>query len=745
MTAYSHWVLLIFSAFRILGVLCEEVFDLAHLSDEVLIEIAQKRGFTILREESGLEPLESFESLTPLRREPISSSLAQMEFTYTSHHGTHVEEAEKFKEQEQMAKRTQATKCYPKPCQWVDSNTKQGYGYYTMPDLGQIPETQPQPTACPENSRMEWVFCNDGKMDVDGCRGYCSLEASPGYVSMIAPRRQGAPHTMRLVTKGELDLLQAQFMSTWSVHMEFCRRLLAQTKEVLMKITDQTAGFEADDQAIGASIQKDQAVAEQESDRIHKGFRELQREAKSSFSNIETQHQLAMIASLHGVSGMCCCAFGSSSREPTCDWYPFRGDIDQRSIPATRYQYTTSSAQGIGAVTPFGFSDPTRLMCGTSEKGKQMISYATMFAAKEMHSGWNHQDYGPFYFEAEYGLRSCASSKGWTNFMASPIGYNKSFQFTAFEFPAFDPHVDASSTAKMETLTLSELKNLNPRAQTHFTVTTKLSEFVPPNDDDLSDSALMWTKFHKDRVDKLQEYLKDWVAQETIDEMRKQRCVVLFRKPGETANDAKCSCADDIIRTLKDRKKTKVDGVRTVFADDDWIIVQDPRHAREKGIAGLHYTAFSSRPELHTVVDLDEKDSKQRFKHLRALKKLMDTGLHRVWEAAKRQFPHEDVDIRKISVLVPFPPHIFQFHAHFVYTPDGEGSIHQKGRVYTLREIVREFALLAEGSGSEVDFAAHYKPKQLGSCTWNSGIEKENLEHHIVPRMQDEYVGHKAF
>lgn len=191
----------------------------------------------------------------------------------------------------------------------------------------------------------------------------------------------------------------------------------------------------------------------------------------------------------------------------------------------------------------------------------------------------------------------------------------------------------------------------------------------------------------------LEEPLDGWISKEDRRQLRARLCRVLFYRGGP---GRRCECADRLLRSIAGRQS---DGNNTLLADSDWHLIRDPKMDDSRGALGLHYTAWSARPELRTVGDLE-------VRHLAALEWLREAGSRAI--AAK----HADVEEADLQLFTHFPPNIFRLHVHFVHrnastwAPDHE--------VVFVSQLLRG---LRAGVGPELKKKQELEPLRCGE--WN--------------------------
>lgn len=138
-----------------------------------------------------------------------------------------------------------------------------------------------------------------------------------------------------------------------------------------------------------------------------------------------------------------------------------------------------------------------------------------------------------------------------------------------------------------------------------------------------------------------------------------KHCSALFWHGGASPL---CSCADGILASIE---AMRPDGNSTLYADEDWRLIRDPKMNDAAGLAGMHYTAWSMRSELSSINDLDAS-------HVELLQRLVREGARAIAAV------HPGVAVEDLQVFTHFPPNIFRLHVHFVHTgvpmwaPDNE-------------------------------------------------------------------------
>eukprot|EP00746_Dinoflagellata_sp_MGD_P005179 gnl/MRDRNA2_/MRDRNA2_110023_c0_seq1.p1 gnl/MRDRNA2_/MRDRNA2_110023_c0~~gnl/MRDRNA2_/MRDRNA2_110023_c0_seq1.p1 ORF type:complete len:621 (-),score=108.29 gnl/MRDRNA2_/MRDRNA2_110023_c0_seq1:15-1778(-) len=392
-----------------------------------------------------------------------------------------------------------ATQCYKQPCRWIAGDkTSKSMGYYVGPEAA-------TEITCPSGMHREWTTCNNGEMQTDGCRGYCAQDPMPGYVSMMSPKMgDNNPFAVRLVTKGELDLLREQLDRRWRTMYESLEGTLGKVTTEVSAIEDHTKSAEKDNGQLAQVIETQKLIAQGMEKALAGSMTELHEKVVNSFRKVEVQNQRTMIAALHGVAGMCCCYYSAqNSKQAKCSWHTFMGDIDQRTTARFLNAANIQSHidQNKGAVQDVSFAGPSTIRCGTSdEDSRPMVSYASLFAAKSQLESLTGQpkwlpEYGPFYAHHVTALDQCAASPNWKTFIATKVGggdmgekdfSNRENTVGDMEFPAYDFEF---STGKTETDLRKKFTNLGdilksnltePAERNWFSVTEgDLSEFAP--------------------------------------------------------------------------------------------------------------------------------------------------------------------------------------------------------------------------------------------------------------------------
>mmetsp|Transcript_9170 Transcript_9170/g.24990 ORF Transcript_9170/g.24990 Transcript_9170/m.24990 type:complete len:226 (+) Transcript_9170:82-759(+) len=177
----------------------------------------------------------------------------------------------------------------------------------------------------------------------------------------------------------------------------------------------------------------------------------------------------------------------------------------------------------------------------------------------------------------------------------------------------------------------------------------------------------------------------EWLNHEDSQQLASRRCAVLFWHGGE---GRRCSCADAVLADIEQRQEA-------IYADADFRVVRDPKMAPGAGLLGLHYTAWSLRPELRTVADAAAA-------HVPALELLREAAAGAI--AAR----HPGLSSSDLSAFLHFPPNIFRLHVHFVHRNATMWA--PSWEVVPLRDALR---LLRAGAGG----ARHFRPSLLGRCS----------------------------
>lgn len=310
---------------------------------------------------------------------PIASSLTEVSLTGGSR-------------ADALATMQGATPCFDKPCVWnPGSSASKSMGYYSFdPGDGNL-------NACPTGYRREWTTCNNGQMQNDGCRGYCAQDPMPGYVSMMSPKMGDHQDSfaVRLVTKGELDLLREQLDRRWNTMIAALQKTQQATSEQVKQVESSLAGGSQTNSQLFELMEQQRVLRQGMDNALATSLNSLKTKVVNSFHKVEVQNQRAMIAALHGSAGMCCCWYRKADATAQCAWHTFMGDIDQRST--ARFLNSGNVEQHLrknrGAVQDVSFAGPATIRCGTNDDDNlPMLAYSSLFASKSQMESLNVQN-----------------------------------------------------------------------------------------------------------------------------------------------------------------------------------------------------------------------------------------------------------------------------------------------------------------------------------------------------------------
>lgn len=407
------------------------------------------------------------------------------------------------------------TPCYALPCVWNKAHAKDKHsGYYSAPKQLYVKtpgahggmSSGMSPPPCPYGLEREWASCNDGTMELDGCRGYCPEDNMPGYVSLLSPDMQPGGEeafAVRLVTKGELDLLREQMERKWMTMYKAIEASLHASFLEVSKVHDETDHEDLDNHNILSKVQRATELSGLQADVLSKSLDKLKNHVLDAFETISAQGQRSMVAALHGVAGMCCCQYkeaqASGPRPLKCDWQTFEGDIDPGSVKLFRNLHRqkkdATNTAGKGVYTSGnddGTSGEEPIHCGVNERGEPLLAFPTVFASKSQFDGlqkngaWNikrdgHEKAGgagPYYVESVAALDMCAKSDNWKTYTTHKIPKGQNLdkipaesktilsvgELEEFEFPPFTDDSLNAYGASSEDVAKSSFKVLTDTA-----------------------------------------------------------------------------------------------------------------------------------------------------------------------------------------------------------------------------------------------------------------------------------------